>query len=235
MRRGSLIDDVNKYEIDDDGFPIIFQNWEIRKMMNLVRMNNHDIFYDLGCGWGQNLILAYTEFNVKKVVGIEKNEDRFQKAKERLQKWKIPKDVGLVIKGDFEDLFDGSLEGADLKEATTVFYGLSSDARFFHKLDKSLSDECRLIYYYNCIFPEIMPNYVDLPFFVSKKPFTYTSNVLDWLTKITNKKKTSLPTSKKFTEEELWDELRHNYNIGDGDDSDVKKYQKRMQNFLKKR
>ena len=90
---------------------------------------------------------------------------------------------------------------------------------------------CRLIYYYNCLFPEIMPIKVDFPFFVSKKPFVYTNSELDWLKEVTQKRKSSL--SQKLTTQELWDELSHDYDV-EGDISEVTRYKNRLKKGLKK-
>ncbi|MBI3639728.1 MAG: hypothetical protein HY223_05375 [Thaumarchaeota archaeon] len=231
MRKGSLIDDTEMMEQDYYGIPIMFQNPQIRKMFNLVKLNSDDIFYDLGSGWAQNIIIALTEYKVKEAVGIEENEGRLKKSCERLEKRKIPKNEGRIVKGKFENLFKNKLEDADITKATVVFYGLQTDKQLLDDLEKNLKSGCRLLYYYNCLFPEIMPISTDFPFFVSKKPFRHTKSKLEWLKKVTLKKKSSI--SKELSEEELWDEIRHDYDI-EGDRDDVKKYQKRLNDFLNK-
>src|SRR5579872_5161108 len=85
----------------------------------------------------------------------------------------------------------------------------------------------RLIYYRNCPFPEIMPDIVQSPFVVSKFPFTPTTNGINWLTKITGKTKSSLAIEGKLSETELWDDLRHDYDIESTDD-DISRYRDRL-------
>ena len=82
-----LINDVSLDEEEDKGDPIMFTNQEIRRMLRLARAGPRDVFCDLGCGWGQNLIIALTEFEVAKVVGVEKDFCRKRKCEERLRNW----------------------------------------------------------------------------------------------------------------------------------------------------
>ena len=69
MPKKSLIDDVEIAEEDDKGRPILFTNQEIRRMLTLAGVGSKDVFWDLGCGWGQNLIVALMEF--EKFRGFE--------------------------------------------------------------------------------------------------------------------------------------------------------------------
>lgn len=70
MPKRASVDDVSLTD-DDLGPAIMFPNPEIRRMMEVANVGPNDIFYDLGCGWGQNLIMAVTERGVKKAVGLE--------------------------------------------------------------------------------------------------------------------------------------------------------------------
>src|SRR5579864_1404972 len=118
MRKDSLIDDVLLPERRPKwGWQILFTNQEIRKMLSCADVRKNDIFYDLGCGLGQNLIIALSEFGVKEAVGIEVDKKTYEKAKWRLAKHTTP-DRGRVIRGCFEDLFSDQLEDANLNEAT---------------------------------------------------------------------------------------------------------------------
>src|SRR5882672_2122716 len=77
----------------DYGPPMLFSYPEIRRMLKLVEAGKDDVFYDLGCGWGQNLIVAATEFGVRKCVGIEMLTHRFRKAKEFVSKRSLSKQI----------------------------------------------------------------------------------------------------------------------------------------------
>ena len=103
--KDSLIDDVSLTDENDQGNPILFTNQEIRRMLSLAEVNENDVFLDLGCGWGQNLIIALTEFNVKRAVGFENNLERntiANKRLERLTKIGIDNSRYLVTTHDFD-------------------------------------------------------------------------------------------------------------------------------------
>jgi len=198
---------------EDKGYPILFDNQEIRQMLGLGRVGRSDVFYDLGSGWGQNLIIALTEFHVKKAVGIEKDRERHQISTERLEKRGIAPSQGIVIREDFERVLARRVKGVDLSEATAVFYGLSTDGILFRKIQRCLGTGARLIYYYNCLFPEILPDQVQFPFYVSVAPFRRPKSQYEWLSAIVPKKRSSIARGKRPGLEELWDELSHDYDV----------------------
>lgn len=244
MRRGSLIDDVLVDDTHDFGPPICFENFEIRKMLRLAHATSKDVLYDLGSGWGQILIVALTEFNLKKVVGFENQAHRRRKSLERLQKWSefrkdITRDRWDVLPYNFDKLLKGEIgkKKAALEEATVIFYGLETTSRDTKRIERIWKNaeerERRLVYYHNCLFPEIMPNKIDLPFLSSDFPFTHTSDKMKWLEMITGKMKSSLGGAKQPSETELWDELRHDYDKG-GEKDDVQKYRRRLNAAVKR-
>lgn len=230
MRKGSLIDDVEPTYATYIGPAVLLSNAEIRTMMNLARVTKNDVFYDLGSGHGQNLIAALTEFDVKKVVGFENNRKRRKESIKRLEKWSkarsdIEKKRWQVLRYNFNKLLSGKIkkEIASLEEATVLFYGLESCADFSRRIAKSWENKPgpkrRLVYYRNCLIPEIMPNRVDEPFLVSEFPFTPTTNKVEWLKTVTGKNMSSLVKGNEPDESELWDDLRHDWGIERTDDN----------------
>jgi precorrin-6B methylase 2 len=219
MGKRSLIDDVY---LDDErykGEPVLFTNQEIRRMLSLAKMGKDDVFYDLGCGWGQNLLMALTEGNAAKVVGIEQEEDRRKVALERLGRWAKarPELRGRfqVVLGDFEELFENGLDGATLKEATVVFYGLSTYKELVEAIQKNWNgkrDHRRVVYYYRWLFPEILASNRDHPFLVSEFPFEKPGTELEWLKSVVGKGRSTIHAGSP-TEAELWDELTHDYDV----------------------
>ena len=47
-----------------------FENMLVGKML-VAEIKTDDVFYNLGCGHAQNLVLAATEYGVKDCIGIE--------------------------------------------------------------------------------------------------------------------------------------------------------------------
>lgn len=228
MSKRSLIDDVNiGLSYSDFGPPICFTNIEIRKMLTLVKAGKDDVIWDLGCGWGQTLIIAVTEFGVKKCFGIERLNLRYQKANERVRNWSLSKQI-TIIKSNYEDIIDHTNKTANLEDATIVLFFLESDAEIIGQLSPILKKGCRFVYHVNCLFPEIKPDIFDYPFCISKFPFRRSSSELDWLMSIIQKRKSSLIEGKQPNKEELWDELFHDYHLMGLSRNDVRNYRHRL-------
>lgn len=192
-------------------------------MFRLADLDKRDVFYDLGSGWGQTLIVALTEFKVKKAVGIEEDKERHSVCMERLKKWdRIDPTISLCGKsvlGDMDDLFRGRLPEANLNEATVVFYGLATDTRLKTKLSSRMSDGARLIY--NCAFPEVMPVKVDYPFYLSRIPFKRPPSELEWLTTVVRKPESSIQRGRKPSIDELKEEFAHDCDIANEEDAET--------------
>ncbi len=216
MSRKSLIDDVTLEDEYVKGDPILFTNQEIRKMLNLTRVGTDDVFYDLGSGWGQNLILALAEAGAGKVVGIENDRDRLEVSLKRLDRWarKRPELKGRysVVQGDLDDLLEDEMEGASLKEATVVFYGLSTYKELLGGFEEHWKGRRRRRLVYHWVFPEILPDRKDYPFFVSDFPFKKPKTELEWLNKVVGKERSSIKDGAPDAQE-LWAELTHDYDL----------------------
>ncbi len=228
----SKIDDVRvSWPKSGLGPPILFTNIDIRRMLRLAGARQNDVFYDLGCGWAQNLIVAATEFGVRKCVGIERDKRRYLKAVQRVRARNLPSRIK-IVRGNFEDIVDGTLAGEDIKEASILFYGLSTSAEFLERFSNRMKKDARLAYYYNTLFPEIKADRADYPFYVSAQPFTRPVSEHDWLDSIIQKEKSSLKIGSKPSTEELWDELAHDYDYW-GLRSEVGKYRARLRKSLR--
>lgn len=216
MGRRSLIDDVkHRDEVDELGPPILFENANIRRMLQLAEAGKDDTFYDLGSGWGQNLFVAASEFDVRRAVGIEADEGRYRKSVQRRKRWlthypNIAKRIE-IVQADFIDLIRRGDHGG-LKDATVVFLGLDESAGDIEGLTKLLQDGCRLVYYNDCLIPEIMPDKCDYPFFLSTKPFRRPKSELEWLSSVVQKHSSSLHGGKPDATE-MWDELSHDFRL----------------------
>jgi len=188
-------------------------------MLRLTSLHRQDIFCDFGSGWGQNLILALTEFGAKKVIGIERNADRREISLNRLKRLekKVPSLKGRyeVIDADFEELLDSSPQQSRLREATVIFYGLSSGPDIIEGLARNWSGtkNRRLAYYFLWLFPWIMPTFADYPFYVSKFPFKAPQSEREWLDAVVGKTRSLAAQDAKPDASELWDELTHDYDV----------------------
>jgi len=222
-REESLIDDI-PLELfgEQNGHPIRLTNPEIRRMFRLAKPSKDDVFYDLGSGFAQNLIIGAFEFGLKKCVGVESEESRFRIAQLRIVRWKASGRVSRsqihVKKDTIEKLIKGRVSGATLKEATIIYYGLDpfvplETGMILDSLEQyGLRDGCKIIaYFQNGIFPLLKPIDIDYPFYLYEYPFDdhWAESELDWLRSVV-RRETSVS---KVGATELWDELSHDYNM----------------------
>ena len=139
----------------------------VRKMFKLAGIRKSDVFYHLGCGRANAVALAAKEYGVKQAVGIEPDKKLAARAKKATAGMKNVQ----VLQGDILD--------TDISKATLVLFWSSApdiaDA-VAQKLKKSLKDGARVITVWSP--PGMMlPQKVDFPFFVCKKPFRYARSV----------------------------------------------------------
>jgi precorrin-6B methylase 2 len=139
----------------------------VRRMFKLAKIRKSDVFCHLGCGQGNAVALAASEFGVKKAVGVEPDGRYATKAKKAIAGMKNAE----IIQGDILE--------ADLSKVTLVLFW-SSDPdtveALVRKFKKSLKDGARVMTVWSP--PGMMlPQKVDFPFFVCKKPFKYARSV----------------------------------------------------------
>lgn len=142
----------------------------VRKMLKLAGVRRSDVFYHLGCGRGNAVAIAAKEFGVRKAVGVEA-DSRLAAAARRAV-------AGLenaeIVKGD--PLSDA----ADLSKATVVMFLPPSDPDAAEAIAKRLrllkKKGARLVTVWS---PPgmLLPDRVDFPFIVCKKPFRRARSV----------------------------------------------------------
>jgi hypothetical protein len=92
----------------------------------------------------------------------------------------------------------------------------------------------RLVYYFNGLFPEMLPDKADFPFYASTCPFRKPKSEVEWLKAIVAKKCSTLGSGQQPSVSELWEELRHDADIY-GDRSLVRDYKKRLRKILQRK
>ena len=133
----------------------------IRRIFKLASVRKNDVFFHLGSGDGRAVELAATEFGVKKSVGVEMDKSQADKARSRLARLA---NAEIVVK---------DIRKVDISKATVLLFWFTSPEivdYMIKRFKKDLRDGARVI----SIWAPLgltLPNKVDFPFFVSKKPF----------------------------------------------------------------
>jgi len=156
------------------GPAIVLNNRQIRQMLRLAKVSKKDIFYDLGCGYGQLCIIAAQEFKVKLAIGIEKRKDRVRKARQEIRRLGLQKKVKIRHQ---------AIEDVDLTDVTIVYDGLSEEEDNLKFYEKSLPKGCRLIIPFLPLV-SVIPNRHDYPFYLMQYPFKKTDNGNKWASSI---------------------------------------------------
>ena len=141
----------------------------IRKMFQLAELGSTDVLYDLNCSDGRAVELAATEFHVRKSVGISSDPGTAGGAAQRL------KEVKSV------QIIHAEPDSVKFMEATAVlawFADQKSALRIERKLRKELPKHGRIITIWSP-FGLTLPDKIDFPFYVTKKPFRRARSIRD--------------------------------------------------------
>ena len=152
------------------GPSICLSNRQIRKMFRLAEASKKDVFYDLGCGAGQLCIIAVSEFQVKRAVGIDSHKGRAKKARERIRNLGLQEKVSII---------DGYFERTNFEDATIVYNGLMEEEDTLERYERTLRKGCRLI---TLAYPPVslLPDKEDYPLYLMKSPFRRATRADEW-------------------------------------------------------
>jgi trans-aconitate methyltransferase len=139
----------------------------IRKILIFAKLKKSDIFCHLGCGEGNAVAIAAKEFGAKKSVGIEIDKSLADKAVKNIA----------GIKNAY--IINADIRKADISDATILLFWFS-DSDFVDALtkrfSKELKDGSRVITIWAPL-DMTLPDKVEFPFFVNKKPFRRAKSI----------------------------------------------------------
>ena len=139
----------------------------IRKIFKFAKLKKSDIFYHLGCGEGNAVAIAAKEFGVKKSVGIEISKATAINAHKKL----APIANAEIINSD--------IRKASISEATVLLFWFN-DTEMVDEMMKifkrKLKDGSRVITIWAPL-GMTLPDKVNFPFFVCKKPFKRAASI----------------------------------------------------------
>ena len=139
----------------------------IRKILIFAKLKKSDIFCHLGCGEGNAVAIAAKEFGAKKSIGIEIDKSLADKAVKNIA----------GIKNAY--IINADIRKADISEATILLFWFS-DSDFVDALtkrfSKELKDGSRVITIWAPL-DMMLPDKVEFPFFVNKKPFRRAKSI----------------------------------------------------------
>lgn len=132
----------------------------VRKIFKFAELKKRDVFCHLGCGKGNAVAIAAKEFGVKKSIGVELDSATATKARKQIAGIKNAE----IVNADIQKI--------DISGATILLFWFNDpdmvDAMV--KRFKKLKDGARVITIWAPL-GMTLPDKIDFPFFVSKKPF----------------------------------------------------------------
>ncbi len=163
----------------------------IREILKLVEIGRNDVFYHLGCGSGNSLVIALEEFFAKKTVGIDKDDIKITEAK-KLTKEKNLQNAELRC----QDILD-----SDLSDATVILFWFS-DTKIVEKMFKrfsKLKSGVKIVTIFDPL-PRILPVMVRFPYIVHQVPFRPARDLKEQLVAIFETECIDFTTAWEFAE-----------------------------------
>lgn len=132
----------------------------VRKIFKFAELKKSDVFCHLGCGKGNTVAIAANEFGVKKSIGVELDKRTAAKARKQIAGIKNA------------EIVNADIRKADISGATILLFWFSDPdmVNAMAKRFKKLKDGARVITIWAPL-GMTLPDKIDFPFFVSKKPF----------------------------------------------------------------
>ena len=147
----------------------------VSKIFKFAKLKKSDVFYHLGCGEGNAVSIAAKEFGVKKALGIEINKAAATKAQKQIAGIKNAR----IVRGD--------IRKTDISDATVVLFWFN-DPDIVDEMEerfKLLKDGTKVITIWAPL-GMTLPDKIDFPFFVSKKPFKRARSIRQQIKAIYN-------------------------------------------------
>jgi len=109
----------------------------VQRMLQLAKVEEGDIVYDLGSGDGRTVITSCREFGAQ-AVGVELRADLVKRSTDEIRRLELT-GRGRIFQTDFFNF--------DLSDATvvTLYLNTSTNARLKPKLEKELRDGTRVV------------------------------------------------------------------------------------------
>jgi SAM-dependent methyltransferase len=139
----------------------------VRKLFTLVNLNKTDIFYDLGCGSNNTVLIAAREFKAKRSVGVEIKKAIAIKARKK------------IASINNAEIINDDIRNASISDATVILLWFTDPKivqQMTKRFDKDLKDGVRILTIWSP--PTLMlPSSTQFPFFICQKPFKYAKSL----------------------------------------------------------
>ena len=149
----------------------------LREIFRFANLTKNDIFYHLGCGKGNSIIIASEEFMVKKAIGIDNNKEKISQGQELLQKKHI-------TNGSFRHQ---DITISDINDASVILFWFSDEKIIEEMIPRfqNLKPGCKIITIWGPL-TGYMPDKIDFPYILNVVPFKKAESLRDQMLAIFN-------------------------------------------------
>jgi len=149
----------------------------LREIFRFVNLTKNDIFYHLGCGKGNSILIALEEFMVKKAIGIDNNKEKISQGQELLQKKHI-------TNGSFRHQ---DITISDINDASVILFWFSDEKIIEEMIPRfqNLKPGCKIITIWGPL-TGYMPDKIDFPYILNVVPFKKAESLRDQMLAIFN-------------------------------------------------
>jgi hypothetical protein len=149
----------------------------IREIFQFAELNKNDVFYHLGCGNGNSILIALQEFMVKKAVGIDNNKNKIDNAQKLLEEKHISN-------GSFNCQ---DIAISDFNDATVILFWFSDEKIIEKMIPKfeNLRTGCKIITIWGPL-TGYMPDKVNFPYILNITPFKKAESLRDQMLAVFN-------------------------------------------------
>jgi len=149
----------------------------LKEIFRFAELTENDVFYHLGCGSGNSIVLALQEFMVKKAIGIDNNKDKIVYAQKLLEEKHISN-------GSFRCQ---DVTVSDISDATVILFWFSDKKMIEKMISKfeNLRPGCKIITIWGPL-TGFMPDKVDFPYILNVTPFKKAESLRDQMLSIFN-------------------------------------------------
>lgn len=150
------------------GEKIFLPDQFIHKIFRFAQLNYDDVFYDLGCGISNAIIIASKNYGVKKSIGVDIDLSICEELKDKISK----NNVNNI------DVINDNILNINLNDATVVFFWFTEEHIVNQMIEKfkEMMDGSKIISIWS---PPgmLLPSKIDFPFFICEKPFKFASSL----------------------------------------------------------
>ena len=149
----------------------------LREIFRFANLTKNDIFYHLGCGKGNSIIIALEEFMAKKAIGIDNNKEKISQGQELLQKKHI-------TNGSFRHQ---DITISDINDASVILFWFSDEKIIEEMIPRfqNLKPGCKIITIWGPL-TGYMPDKIDFPYILNVVPFRKAESLRDQMLAIFN-------------------------------------------------